>query len=321
MDKKYSIGIDLGGTNIKAGLCDEEGNLVKKASVKVNKEASAEEILDAMADLCKGLLDTTGVPMDCLEYVGLAAPGTADADKGMIVYANNLPFMKYPIADEFLKRFPVSKLYIENDANAAALGEAMCGGAKGLSDVVLITLGTGVGGGVIIKKHILSGFNFAAGELGHMVIEVGGRDCTCGRKGCWEAYSSATALISFTKESMKKDVESVMWEICGGDLSKVDGQTAFRAADKGDKSAKIVVHDYVQYLACGIVNIINIFQPEAICIGGGISNEGDNLFKPLMRYIELEQYSRYCDKKTDIRLAVLGNDAGIIGAAMLGRQD
>ncbi len=321
MNEKYSIGIDLGGTNIKAGLCNYVGDLIIKKSVKVGKSATATEIVEAMASLCRSLLVDTEIPMESIDYVGLAAPGTADADKGMIVYANNLPFMKYPIADEFIKRFPVSKLYIENDANAAALGEAMCGGAKGLSDVVVVTLGTGVGGGVIIKKHVLSGFNFAAGELGHMVIDVGGRPCSCGRKGCWEAYSSATALINFTKEAMRKDIESAMWEICGGDIDKVDGQTAFRAAEKNDKSAKIVVHDYILNLACGIVNIINIFQPEAICVGGGISNEGDNLFKPLLEYINLEQYSRYCEKKTDIRLALLGNDAGIIGAAMLGRQD
>lgn len=316
----YTIGIDLGGTNLKGGLCDSNGNIVKKMSIPTDRKSNADTIVDDMCKLCNLLLAEAKVSKEQLEYVGIATPGTADLDKGELVFCNNLPFLHYPIVDEFKKRFPGCGVYIENDANAAALGEALCGGAKGYQNVVLITLGTGVGSGIIINGKIYSGFNYSGAELGHIVISLDGRPCTCGRRGCWEAYSSATALILSTKNAMQRHKDSIMWELCGGDLSKVNGETAFRAADKGDKAAKAVVKDYIKRLACGIINIINIFQPEVLCIGGGVSNEGDNLFLPLMKVVEKEQYSRYCDKKTEIRMAKLGNDAGIIGAAMLGRQ-
>lgn len=315
----YTIGIDLGGTNLKGGICDPCGKLLKKLSFPTGRSASADDIMNGMAVLCTDLLDSIGASRSELDYVGLAAPGTMDLEKGELVFCNNLPFVNYPVVEEFSGRFNDCAVYLENDANAAALGEALCGGAKGCNDMVLITLGTGVGGGVIINGKIFSGFNYAGGELGHMVIEVGGRPCTCGRRGCWEAYSSASGLILFTKEAMQKHPESLLWSI-SETLDKVDGQTAFRAADKGDKTAQKVIDDYIKYLSTGVINIINILQPEVLCIGGGISNEGTKLFDPLIAAVEKEQYSRYCEKKTDIRLATLGNDAGIIGAAMLGKQ-
>jgi len=316
----YTIGIDLGGTNIKGGICDVNGNIVKKMSVPTDRNGTADQIVDDMVKLCVLLLRETGISNKELEYIGIATPGTADIEKGEMVYCNNLPFLRYPIIKEFKKRFGDVDVYIENDANAAALGEAVCGGAKGCKNMVLITLGTGVGSGIIIDGKVYAGFNYSGAELGHMVIDVGGAPCTCGRKGCFEAYSSATALINQTKAAMEKDSASLMWDRCGGDINKADGQTSFRAADKGDESAKQVVREYIKGLACGIINIINIFQPQVLCIGGGLSNEGDNLFLPLMEVVEKEQYSRFCDKKTEIRMAELGNDAGIIGAAMLGRQ-
>lgn len=316
----YTLGIDLGGTNVKAGICDSEGKIVKKMSLPTDKDSDADSITDSMAKLCYMLLEETGISADELEYVGVAAPGTADLEKEEIVFCNNLPFLNYPLAKEFSARFPAKKVYLENDANAAALGEVMCGGAKGNKSAIIVTLGTGVGSGIILDGKIYSGFNFAGGELGHMVIQADGKPCTCGRNGCFEAYSSATGLINFTKEAMDKHPDSLMWDIAKEHGGKVNGQTAFRALDRGDKAAKEVVDSYISLLACGIINIINIFQPEVVCIGGGISNEGDNLFRPLMEYVDKEQYSRYCKKQTDIRMALLGNDAGIIGAAMLGKQ-
>jgi len=316
----YTIGIDLGGTNIKAGICDGEGKLIKKMSLPTKKEDTADSITDAMAKLCFMLLEETGVQEEELEYVGIAAPGTVDLEKCEVVFCNNLPFLHYPLEEEFTKRFPAKKLYLENDANAAALGEVVCGGAKGVKSAVIVTLGTGVGSGIIIDGKIYSGFNYAGGEIGHIVIQMNGRECTCGRKGCFEAYSSATGLIKTTKEAMDVNPESAMWSVAEENGGKANGQTAFIAAGMGDEAAKQVVADYIESLSCGIINIINIFQPEVVCIGGGISNEGDNLFKPLMEYVEKEQYSRYCSKTTDIRMALLGSDAGIIGAAMLGRQ-
>ena len=183
-------------------------------------------------------------------------------------------------------------------------------------------LGTGVGGGIIIHGKVYSGSNFAGGELGHTVIVCNGADCTCGRKGCWEAYSSATALIRMTREAMaananKKD--SPIWEITGGSFDTVNGRTAFDAMRAGDPMGQAIVDKYISYLACGIANCINIFQPDILCIGGGISNEGETLLAPLRELVHKETYN-YTNgsKQTEICRAQLGNDAGIIGAALLG---
>ena len=206
---------------------------------------------------------------------------------------------------------------VENDANAAAYGELVAGAAKGKSSCVCITLGTGVGGGVIIDGKIMAGHNFAGAELGHTVIVVDGEPCTCGRRGCWEAYASATGLIRQTKRAMEAHRDSQMWALAGN-LEQVNGRTAFDAMRKGDAAGEAVVDDYIRYIACGLVNMINIFQPEVLCVGGGICNEGETLMKPLREYIERERYSQYSDKQTEICVAQLGNDAGIIGAAYLG---
>lgn len=316
----YNLGIDLGGTNIKVGLCTSDGKLVKKMSVPTGKDSTATDIVDAMVKLCYDLIGALGIEVEDIDSLGVAAPGTVDLEKGDVVFCNNLPFLYYPLAKELSRRIPITRIYLENDANAAALGEVMCGGAKGAKNAIIVTLGTGVGSGIVIDGKIYSGFNFAGGELGHMVIELNGRPCTCGRNGCLEAYASATGFIKTTKELMDKNPDSKMWDVAAANNGVVDGQTAFRAADMGDAAAKEAVGLFIEQLSSGIINIINIFQPEVLCIGGGLSNEGDNLFKPLMANVEKEQYSRYCSKTTDIRMATLGNDAGIVGAAMLGCQ-
>ena len=313
----YYIGVDLGGTNIPAGIVDEKGNLLRKASVPTGAEREADEVIKDMAALCKKLVDEQGITVDDVEYAGVATPGTADHDNGIVVYANNLRFLNYPLADKLKEFLGVKKVLIENDANAAAKGEAACGAAKGYANSVMITLGTGLGGGIIIDNKIYSGFNYAGAELGHMVIEVDGLPCSCGRKGCWEAYSSATGLINMTKVKLAETKDTIMHEMVAHD-GKVSGRTAFDAMRKGDKAAKEVVDKYIYYLAMGIVNIINIFQPEVLVIGGGICNEKHYLTDPLMDIVDKEQYSRNSAKKTEIRIATLGNDAGIIGAAMLG---
>ena len=313
----YYIGVDLGGTNIAAGIVDEKGTLLRKGSVPTGAQREADEIIKDMAGLCKQLLDEQGLTVDDIEYAGIATPGTADSDHGIVVYANNLPFLKYPLADKLAQFLGVKKVLIENDANAAAKGEAACGAAKGYANSVMITLGTGLGGGIIIDGKVYSGFNYAGAELGHTVIEVGGLPCSCGRKGCWEAYSSATGLINMTKAKLAETKDTVMHEMVEKE-GKVSGRTAFDAMRKGDKAAKEVVDKYIYYLAMGITNIINIFQPEVLVIGGGICNEKHYLTDPLMDIVNTEQYSRNSEKKTQIRIAELGNDAGIIGAAMLG---
>ena len=313
----YYVGIDMGGMSIKIGICDSEGNLFMKRSIPTRCQAGADAIVHDMVDGYKALVKEFGISEDEVEYVGIASPGSVELEKGEIVYANNLPFLHYPIVEKFMEFSGGKKVFIENDANAAAKGEAVCGAAKGCSEAVFITLGTGVGGGIIINKKIYSGFNYAGAEIGHMVIQHQGKKCTCGRKGCFEAYSSATALIKSTREKMLEHKDSALWRFAST-LEDVNGKTAFDAAKAGDKAGSEVVDEFIKYLACGIVNIINLFQPEVLCIGGGLSNEGDSLFKPLMKIVAEEQYSRHNDKKTEIRIATLGNNAGMIGAAMLG---
>lgn len=315
----YYLGIDLGGMSIKAGLCDEEGNILVQESCPTVRDEDGDRITKDMADLCLRVLEKGGVRPEDLEYAGIASPGTNDSERGVIVYACTLPFLHYPIAEKLSALTGIKKIYIDNDANAAAKGEATFGAAKGYKDSVFLTLGTGVGGGIIVNGKILSGFNFAGAELGHTVIVHNGKPCTCGRKGCLECYASATALMEQTREKMEQHKDSLMWKLCDGKLENVDGRTAFDANRAGDPAAKEVVDTYIGYLACGVTNFINVFQPEVFSIGGGVSNEREGLLEPLKKIVEVEQYSRDSDKKTIIKIAELGNRAGIIGAASLGR--
>lgn len=315
----YYIGIDLGGTNIAVGIVDESFKIVKKGSTPTLVNRDPELIIADMGKLCLELLAETGIGLEEVVCAGIAAPGSVNPRTGIIEYANNLPFLRFPIADTLRKYLPVRKVYLENDANAAALGEAVGGAAKGKRLSVMITLGTGVGGGVIIDGKIYSGFNYAGAELGHTVIEYNGRQCSCGRKGCFEAYASATALVNMTKEKLAACKDTLMWEMCGNDINKADARIAFAAMKKGDRAGKEVVDMYISYLACGITNMINIFQPEVLLIGGGVCNERDYLLKPLTEIVNADQYTRNQAVKTEIKIAALGNDAGIVGAAALGR--
>ncbi len=315
----YYIGVDLGGTNIAAGLVDEDNNIVKKISVPTLPERGNDAVCADIAKLIEDLCKAHNITISDVAYAGIATPGAINSDTGMIDRACNLYMEEYPIVERLAKLVPV-KIYLENDANAAALGEAVAGAAKGAKYSVMITLGTGVGGGIVMNGKVYSGFNYAGGEFGHMVIEQGGVQCNCGRKGCWEAYSSATALINMTKEEIEKSPDSLLAEIAK-ESGKVSGKTAFIAQRKGDEAGKRVVDKYIKYLGCGVVNVINLFQPDILCIGGGVSNEGDNLINPLLKEIENESFTKNIakERQTVIRIAQLGNDAGIIGAANLGR--
>ncbi len=309
------IGIDLGGTNIVAGVMDDHYQLLAKAKCKTNASRPAREIVADMARMAREAAEKAGVSMSEVAHVGVGSPGTCNAANGIVEYANNLGFDHVPIKawlEEDL-HIPVS---IENDANAAALGEALAGAARGARSCVCITLGTGVGGGIILDGKVYSGFNYAGAELGHMVIMVDGEDCTCGRQGCWEAYASATALVRQTRRAMEAHPDSTMWKIAGS-LDNVDGRTAFDGMRAGDEAASQVVENYVHYVACGLINVINIFQPEVLCIGGGICKEGETLLKPIREYIFQERYSKFCEQQTRLCVAELGNDAGVIGAACL----
>ncbi len=317
----YYIGVDLGGTNIAIGIVDENKKIVLKGSTPTNPARDGELIVKDMAALAEKLLKDAKIELSDVAYVGIASPGTANCDTGVIEYANNLPFRDFPIAEYFKKYLPVKEVYVANDANAAALGEHVAGAAKGSRNSVMITLGTGVGGGIVLDGKVYSGFNHAAGELGHIVIRQGGRLCSCGRRGCWEAYSSATALSAMTKEKVLECKAQLIPSLMIDEYEangRVSARTAFAAMKQGDVPGKEVVNAYITYLACGIANVINIFQPEILCIGGGVCNERDYLLKPLMEKVQHEQYTRANDKRTKVVIAELGNDAGIIGAACLG---
>ncbi len=311
----YNIGIDLGGTNIKVGVVDENYNIVGRSNIKTNLPRPAEEIVDSIVEGVKLACEDAKIAVSDVNSIGIGTPGTANRNTGVVLYSCNLGFNNFELGGMLSKKLG-TEVFVENDANAAAFGEVVNGAGKGYKDVVVITLGTGVGGGIIIDGKIYTGFNFCGAELGHTVIEYNGRQCGCGRKGCFEAYSSATALINFTKEAMEADKNTKMWEIAGS-IDAVDGKTAFDGFRAGDETATEVVNKYINYLGCGLTNVVNIFQPEVLLIGGGICKEGENLTKPLLEYIAKESYCIDPNCSTKLDIAKLGNDAGIIGAAYL----
>lgn len=312
----YRLGIDLGGTNIAAGVVDDNFKIIGTGKVKTGADRPAQEIAQDMAEAARLAVKDAGLELSDISSLGIGSPGSIVPSEGVVAYANNLNFKNVPLC-AMLKDLLGIDAYMENDANAAAFGELLAGAGKGCKDFVAITLGTGVGGGVIIDGKIFSGSNNAGTELGHTVICVDGIHCSCGRDGCWEAYASATALIRQTKGEMSRCPDSVMWELVDGDLDKVSGRTAFDAMRKGDAAGKRVVDKYLNYVAVGITNMINIFQPDVLCIGGGISKEGDTIIKPITDFVVRERYSKNIEKQTVIKTAALGNDAGIIGAAYL----
>ena len=317
---KYSIGIDFGGTNIAVGLVDENYSVVTKDSLPTGKGTrSTDAMVEDMALLCKSVCQKAGVALSDVETIGIATPGTVNSMLGVVIDYPGMGLSNYPMCRKLadaLGGFDHDRIRIANDANAAALGEAVAGAAKGARTALMITLGTGVGGGIILDGKIYDGFNFSAAELGHTVIVKDGHPCACGRKGCFEQYASATALIRMTKEEMQQHPESAMWQYSPLPAD-VNGKTAFECAKTGDAAAQRVVDLYIGYLACGVANMMNIFQPEILCIGGGICGQGDNLLKPLSELVFREQYAKTAPQKTKLVIATLGNDAGIVGAAAL----
>lgn len=319
----YSIGIDLGGTNIAVGLCDGELNIIDKVSAPTLSHRDNDEIVADMAMLCKKITERNSLSENDVDFVGIAAPGSINGRDGVVEASYNIKMLSYPMRDKFLERFPAKAVYLANDANAAALGEALKGAGRGAKNLVMITLGTGVGSGVVIDGKIFAGgLNDFGAEIGHTVIEVGGRPCTCGRRGCFEAYSSASALTALTKERMQelrdKGIDSKLFE-CEKKEGKISARTAFDAMRMGDEEGKKLVDYYINHLACGLTNIVNIFQPEVITLGGGVCNEKETLTVPLSEIVSREQYTHTIPKKCVIKTAELKNDAGIIGAAALGR--
>lgn len=313
----YKIGVDLGGTNIAVGVINSEYKIIGMGKAKTNIPRPAEEIFEDIVKCIYAACKDAGVDVSEIESIGIGTPGSCDKENGVILYANNLYFDHVPAVKLINDKIPGVKVYIENDANCAALGEALAGSGKGKKSLIAITLGTGVGGGVILDGKVLAGCNDAGGELGHICIKFDGEQCNCGRVGCWERYASATALVNQTKAAMEFNRDSKMWELCGGNINNAGGRTAFDAMRAGDKCGKEVVDNYIRYIAIGTTDIVNIFQPEMICFGGGICNEGETLLAPLREYVAKWRYSKMQDKQTEICRATLGNDAGIIGAALV----
>lgn len=314
----YFIGIDLGGTNIAAGIVDDEGKIIKKASVKTGRTRKSDEIVNDMCLLVHDLMRDAKLTEKDIQSIGIGSPGSHDREKGIILYNNNLNFKNVNIKQAFSKHINVP-VYLENDANCAAIAESVAGAAKGVNDAVVITIGTGIGGGVIINKRLFTGSNGMGAELGHAVININGEMCTCGRKGCWEAYSAAPGLISQTKRAAEKNPESKIHELCGGNLENIDAKTAFDAARLGDKAGIEVIDNYIAIFGEALANIINIFQPDVIVIGGGVSKEGDYLLVPLKEKMRGKTYGNDGLPTTSIVAAQMGNDAGIVGAAFISK--
>lgn len=310
------IGIDLGGTNIAIGIVDEDGKIIVQGSTPTLSPRSYTEIVKDMVTLCEKLTAEAGISMNDIEAVGIGTPGSVDYEKGSVAYSNNLKFNDAPLRDEFQKYYNIP-VVLENDANSAAYGEYIAnGGDAGV--FLAITLGTGVGGGIILDKKFFRGANGAGGELGHFTLVHNGALCSCGKKGCWEAYASVTALINQTKVAIEKHPESLMKSLAE-ENGHVSGRTAFDAAKKGDPAAKEVVDKYIEYVADGLVSIVNIFQPDKIVVSGGISKEGDYLLDPVREYVKKYDYNKLF-KRTEIETATLYNDAGIIGAAFAAKN-
>lgn len=316
---KGYIGIDLGGTNIKAGVVDQGGKILCKHSVKTGAKRSMEEIVRDMGQLALDVAAQSGLRDEDILAVGIGSPGTPNNQKGTLVYSSNLPFRDAPlraIVGEMIQK-PV---YIENDANCAAMAESVAGAAKEVAHSVTVTLGTGVGAGIIINRRIYSGFNQAGSEFGHAVIVVDGVPCGCGRKGCFESYASATGLIRMTKEAAEAHKDSKINQVIADNNGKVNAKIAFQAMRLGDEVAANVVEQYLEYLSEGLANVINALMPEILVVGGGVCNEGDALLLPVREKVRAKTYYGPGVPKTTIKLAEMGNDAGIIGAAMMAKS-
>lgn len=316
---KY-VGIDIGGTNLKAGLVDDNGVLLASKKEKIAQLGDQESLVWALVSMTQELAAAAGVPLDQIVSVGVGVPGTVEIHSGSLLYTCNLPLHNVPLRRLFHKYLHLP-LYIENDANCAALAEYYVGAGRGSKRFVTVTLGTGIGGGIVHNGKIFHGSNGMAGEVGHMSIDYAGRTCPCGRLGCWEQYASATALKRQTAEAMARHPDSILCQVVEENEGKVSGQSAFIAARRGDPVGQTVCDDYVHYLATGIANLVNIFQPDTLAIGGGVSNEADEyLLHPVQRLVAENTIPCAKEKMTRVVRAQLGNDAGMIGAALLGKK-
>jgi len=310
-----NIGIDVGGTNLKAGLVDEKGTLLAVSRMPLGEFVSPGCFAETLSQLACACAQKAGIDPRSVESAGIGIPGSVCG--GTVLYTCNIPLRDVPLAELFQRRLPIPVL-LGNDADCAAVGEYFCGAGRGTHNFLVVTLGTGVGAGMILNGKLYTGMG-AAGEAGHMVIAQGGECCTCGRRGCWEQYASATGLIRMTKAAMAADPGSAL-HAAAEKNGAVDGRTPFEAAQQGDPAAVRVCAQYAEFLAAGLTNLVNLLHPERIALGGGVAAAPEELLlAPVRRIVGRECYARHGEARTEIVCAELGNDAGIIGAALLNR--
>ncbi len=315
----YLIGVDLGGTKTAVGVVDGRGEIIAKASAPTGAH-DPESIAENMARVARFAMGEAGIGSDRIAGIGVGVPGTVSRETGMLEYANNLEMENVMLADYIRPHTKIEHIVLVNDANAAAFAEYKLGAGAGARTMVMITLGTGIGAGIVADGELYEGVNYAAGELGHTTIKFDGEKCACGRRGCYELYASTSALIRAARAEMKKSSDSLLWDMCGGDEAAVNGMLFFDAVRAGDAAARRVLDAYVDCVAVGVLDVVNMYEPELICIGGGISREHELLIKPLRERVTAENYSRLSRVTTRIEAARLGNDAGIIGAALLAEK-
>lgn len=314
--QKYYLGLDVGGTNMVAGVVDEKHAIVAKVSIPTNAGRSIEEITFDMAEVSKKAVLKAGLELSDISSWGIGMPSYVNPATHLLVHANNFGWKNVPIYD-YLKKHIALPTYIANDANCATYGEVLAGAASECTDAIMLTLGTGVGGGIVMDKKIYSGHDHMGAELGHTKLVYNGILCTCGQKGCLESYCSSTALIREAKEAVEKEPDTLILEKCGQDKNKINGEIIFEAAQQGDSLATRIVDDYISHLAAGISTFITIFRPEIIILGGGIAHAGDFLLEPLNRKLYASTFAAEEIGIPPIIRAQLGNDAGVIGAAFL----
>lgn len=301
------IGIDVGGMSIKAGVVKDSGEIISKHAVPTPPDGE-ELFLSAMLEAVEKAVEAAGVSKNEIKSIGIGAPGIVDRDKGVLVSEPNIPYINLNVREYLKNNFADVPVFVENDANSAALGEYYM--AENAENFVFVTLGTGVGGGIIIGGKLFTGANGMGGELGHIVTHAGGRKCGCGRYGCWEAYASVTGLIKTTEEH-RNEIKGIAPD------EKISGRTVFELAKADDKDAERIRDLWIDEVAIGIADLVNIFQPDEIVIGGAISKEGDVLLNPIKKYVKENVFAADGLKETEIRISRIGGDAGIIGAAFL----
>lgn len=310
----YYIGIDVGGTKIKAGLVREDGEILRRCEIETGARRAAEEIAASIASLCEKL--AFGIKNE-IRSIGIGLPGAVSNKTGEVLFTPNVNFGRFPLRDAVEKETG-KPVFLGNDADCAALGEYMMLPEK-VENMILVTLGTGIGGGMILGGKLYTGANGIAGEIGHSMLRLGDRECSCGRRGCFEAYGSVTALIADTKRFAIENPETNLRKALGENFENLSGKSAFDLAKSGDKDAKNIVNTWISYIAEGVTDLINILQPELLLIGGGISREGEFLLAPLRKLVAEKIYKSGA-QTTEIRAAEMGNDAGLLGAAFLFKE-